>query len=730
MLALLLFFQALPVPVAVLAGMVVDVTGAPVASATVSLDGTDLTAATTADGRFELPVGSPPPWTLRATHAGFETATAIVSDTAAVVRFELAPAAIAETVTVTAWRGSPLAALAAAPVSIVSRDAISGGSAYSLDDALKQVPGFSLFRRSSSRVANPTAQGVTLRGLSASGASRTTVLFDGVPLNDPFGGWVAWNRVPIAAIERVEIMRGGGSDLYGSDAIAGVIQVVSADPQHTRALAQLEGGNEATRRASAFAAVSGGGWFTSIAGEVHHTAGYIPVARVFRGVVDRPAGGASRVATLTAGRQMTATTRLAIRAGAYHEARENGTPLQTNRTTARDVAAELHAVVAGGMLTARGGGGRQAFDQSFATVTLDRGREVLSRTQRIPSHHGFGSLQWTRVWGRLHLLGGAETRIVAGRTREVPFVAGLPGTSVETGGRLRVTGTFVQAAWTPGPAWSVVIGGRSDRASVTPDAGVSLSDGAFSPRASVGYRIAPAWSARATVTRAFRTPTLNERFRGFRVGNVSTVANEALRPERLSGAEASLGWNAPRGATRVTWFVNDVRDVVANVTISSTPALIVRQRQNAGRARSDGVEAEATWRPVPALTATATLSLISARLVDAPEGLTGKRVPQVAPVTGGLAVDWRPARWQVSGRWRASAGQYDDDRNEFLLARAATLDVRLDRTVGRGLDLFLAVENLFDTLVEAGRTPVLTIGQPRTARVGLRLGTSNGGRRR
>ena len=56
--------------------------------------------------------------------------------------------------------------------------------------------GFSLFRRSGSRYANPTSQGVSLRGLGASGARRALVLVDGLPLNDPFGGWVYWARVP------------------------------------------------------------------------------------------------------------------------------------------------------------------------------------------------------------------------------------------------------------------------------------------------------------------------------------------------------------------------------------------------------------------------------------------------------------------------------------------------------------------------------------------------------
>ena len=96
-----------------------------------------------------------------------------------------------------------------------------------LDDALRQVVGFSLFRRTSSRTANPTAQGVSLRGLGASGASRALVLADGIPLNDPFGGWVYWARQPRLGVERLEVLRGGAADLYGSGALGGVVQLVS-----------------------------------------------------------------------------------------------------------------------------------------------------------------------------------------------------------------------------------------------------------------------------------------------------------------------------------------------------------------------------------------------------------------------------------------------------------------------------------------------------------------------
>src|SRR5215469_5635996 len=86
----------------------------------------------------------------------------------------------------------------------ISAEAIDYSGSLVVDDVLRQVPGFSTYRRSSSLFANPTSQGVSLRGVGASATSRSTVLLDGVPLNDPFGGWVYWARVPRAAIESMD----------------------------------------------------------------------------------------------------------------------------------------------------------------------------------------------------------------------------------------------------------------------------------------------------------------------------------------------------------------------------------------------------------------------------------------------------------------------------------------------------------------------------------------------
>src|SRR5690606_40256505 len=114
-----------------------------------------------------------------------------------------------------------------ASVAVVPRVSIESSGAAAADDILRQVPGFSTFRRSSSRHSNPTTQGVSIRNAGGSGAGRTIVMQDGIPLGDPFGGWVQWARVLPIEMQSVEIFRGGGSSLYGSGALSGAVNIIS-----------------------------------------------------------------------------------------------------------------------------------------------------------------------------------------------------------------------------------------------------------------------------------------------------------------------------------------------------------------------------------------------------------------------------------------------------------------------------------------------------------------------
>jgi outer membrane receptor protein involved in Fe transport len=591
------------------------------------------------------------------------------------------PPRAADTITVTATRTETRLADTAASVVVLSDEELRVSAAATVDDALRQVPGFTLFRRSGSAVANPTSQGVTLRGIGASGASRALVLDDGIPLNDPFGGWIYWGRVPRVAIGRVEVLRGGASDLYGSAAMGGVVQFIRrAQPG---VIAEMSGGSHETATGSLFAAGTRGRWRGSVAADLFTTGGWILVQPSQRGAVDVEASSRHSAIDATAGDE-----RFFARLSHYRESRDNGTPLQVNDTTIH----QLSLGFTDRALTLRAYGSDQDYYQTFSAVAADRASERLTVEQRVPSRGAGVSAQWAQAVGSRHaLLAGAEGRWVVGTSAE--------SNRAPVSGRQRTASAFVEDIWLATPALSITGGMRLDSWE---------AETSWSPRLSLLYRANDAVTFTGSAYRAFRAPTLNELYRGFRVGNVQTLANADLGAETLTAIEAGVRTHG----IRATLFVMSMTDAIANVTLSTTPALITRQRQNIGSSRSRGLEVEGEWMPHPTLRASAGWLFVDATAGD-------KRVPQVPrhQLTAQLVYTQRITA-AVQTRW--SAMQFDDDLNELRLDGYFTADLFASVPLGHGLSATAAVENLFDAAIQTAATPVITLGQPRAFRFGLR----------
>lgn len=588
-------------------------------------------------------------------------------------------AQVAEAITVTATRTEQRVADTPASVVVLSQESLAATPAPTLDDALRQVAGFTLFRRAGSRVANPTTQGVSLRGVGASGASRALVLDDGVPLNDPFGGWVYWGRVPRAALDRVEVLRGGASDLYGSSAMGGVIQFIRRETAGVTVDASA--GSERTATASLFA----GSDHFSIAADVLTTGGYILVRPGARGAVDVEADSQHTSIDATARREG-----LFARGSYYRESRNNGTPLQVNDTTIRQLAAG--ADFFGGALALRGYASDQDYFQTFSSIAADRQTERLTIEQRVPSRGAGGNAQWTRAVGARHVvIAGTDLRYAGGRSVELR--AGSPTT---TGGSQRTAALYVEDLFSASPSLTITAGLRGDWWK-NEGGGTELE---ANPRLSVLWK-----NLSASAYTAFRAPTLNELYRGFRVGNIDTLPNADLRAENLTGLE--LGARARN--VRMTLFWTSLTDTIANVTIAGN----TRQRQNLGRTRSAGAEIDAEWRFGPDWNVSAGALYADATVRDGE--LRGRRLPQVPRHQATAQVSWRKIGLQA--RW--SASQFDDDRNALRLRSYFVADFFASRPLGHGLELTLSSENLGNRDVEVSASPVATLGQPRAFRVGL-----------
>jgi outer membrane receptor protein involved in Fe transport len=603
-----------------------------------------------------------------------------------------------ETITVTATRTETRIADTPASVVVLSQKTLETTAAATIDDALRQVPGFTLFRRTGSRVANPTSQGVSLRGIGASGASRALVVDDGIPLNDPFGGWVYWGRVPRAALDRVEILRGGASDLYGSSAMGGVVQFVRRRSDVPAISLDATAGSQQTGTLSLFA----GSRYVSLALDLLDTAGYVLVAPGQRGSVDRHADASHAAADVTLQRD-----RGFVRGSFYSESRNNGTPLQTNDTTIRQLAAGANA----GHFVVRAWGSDQDYAQTFSAIAIDRNSERLTVDQRVPSRSGGASAQWAHTFGMRHaIIAGVEARQVSGASDE---------TVVNVSGRQRTEGVFLEdvialrdVSITAGVRFD---GWRNFDARRNGIALASRSDSAVSPRLAILYRPSSTIAFTALAYRAFRAPTLNELYRSFRVGNVMTLANESLAPERLTAFEAG----ARARYVRATLFWMDLSDVVSNVTLSTTPALITRQRQNVASSRSRGLELEGEW-PLWRSLRLSSGYLVSDAVVTASE-LKGKRLPQVPRHQASAQLTWvSQSTFAIQARW--SAMQFDDDLNRLPLRGYFVTDAFYSRPIATRIDLTFAAENIFDRRIEASATPVITLGQPRSLRAGVRYG--------
>jgi outer membrane receptor protein involved in Fe transport len=391
----------------------------------------------------------------------------------------------------------------------------------------------------------------------------------------------------------------------------------------------------------------------------------------------------------------------------------------------------------------------QIYHQSFSSIAVDRNSELLTRLQTVPSSSTGASVQWSKTFSdTVNFYAGSEFRIVRGSSDEIAFAAGRPTSLVNSGGREATAGTFVGGSYLPTKRLVFSGGVRVDHwreysaysetrplnsAVTTRSAFPDRSETAVSPRVSALFRVNSSVSLTANYSRGFRQPTLNELYRSFRVGNVLTLANENLKAERASTGEGGVLLSAFSNKIylRTVGFCTFINEPVANVTLSSTPALITRQRQNLGQTRSCGLEADGQFRLTKELEFSAGYLFVEPRVTRFPadRSFEGLRVPQVAKdqFTSQIRYD-RPDIASITLQLRASDAQFDDDQNQFRLAGFATVDAFVLRRINRSFEIYLAAENIFNDKVEAGRTPVLTLASPRTLRVGVRINFSSGRR--
>ena len=705
-------------------GTVVDARNVPVAGAQI-LDGAgQLLVTTAADGSFTVPAGTSRVQIL-APH--FES-TAITLEGPSPVHVLLEHPL--ESVVVTAYRSPIASGDSPASTRILTAKNLRQSAGISLDDKLRQVPGFELFRRTSSLVANPTTEGVSLRGLGSTAASRSLVVFDEIPIADPFGGWIHWEELPAPAIHSIELVRGGASDLYGSSAIGGVISIVPVRPEANHFEFNTSGGSESTIDDSLLGSFKLGQWSGLVSSQVIATDGYVLIAPSVRGPIDQPYNVHAQNGLTEFDHGLGHAGRIFLRGSVLNEDRHNGTPIQINST-------RLWRYAGGAdwsNLVVRLFGDSEHYSQTFSSIAPSRKSETLTRIGKDPAGELGAAGHWHQPVGKnLLLLAGADIHDVRAGDNETLFPAakGYQNTTA----RQRQSGVYGEVLFTP-PQWTLSASGRVDYFSnfdasqyktATAAAKLpSLNETVFDPRIGVTRRLTPVLALNASAFRAYRAPTENELYRTGQVGSQTTLANADLRSERATGWEAGAQADLPSlGSTvRVSYFWTVINRPITALTLSSTPTSTLLKRENLGQIESRGISLDFASRPLSWMGIEGGYQYADATVTKYAQQpkLVGNWIPQVARNMATTQLNFSHPRLGVlSLQGRISGRQFDDDQNRFLLHSYFRLGAYASHDFGHHLTAFAAGDNLFDRTIEAGKTPTLTLASPRVARFGLRI---------
>ncbi len=634
---------------------------------------------------------------------------------------------------------------------VIDRAAIESDAANRLETVLGRVAGLDQFRRSDSRSANPTSQGITLRGLGGNAASRALLILDGVPQADPFGGWVAFPAYALSRLGEVRVTRGGGSGLYGAGALAGTVVLESATPDQLAPLsAEVAGGSRGSLDAQGTAALVRPGGFLTATAAYARGDGFVPTVAEDRGPVDRASPYAQASAAVRAVVRSGATE-VQANLSAFTDARERGTAYSAIRSRGADASLRLvgHGRWGWSLL---GYVQTRDFANQFPAINAARTSVTPTLDQYATPATGLGARVEVApsIGGGADLRVGGDMRALSGRTEELyGFAAGTPTRRRVAGGRTLTAGGFADASAVRGPvtfslggrvdAWRISDGRLKERAF---SGGLPLTDLSFpdrhgteaSGRAGAAWRVTKPLTLRAAGYRGWRLPTLNELFRSYRVGADATAANAVLTPEHLWGGEAGADWT-PIGRVKLsaTLFDNRLTGAIANVTMGQRPGTYplvglvaaggaYRVRENLDAIRARGAEVDARWA-AGAWSLSASYAHTASRVEasGAAAGLNGLR-PAQTPLDQALTtIGWAGRGAALSATLRYVAAQFDDDQNTRRLAPATTLDARAAVPVGRGWSVELRSENISDTRVETGTSGanVIERATPRTLWLGV-----------
>lgn len=618
----------------------------------------------------------------------------------------------------------------------IDRETLMSVPSGRIEDALSSIAGFQQFRRSDSRSANASAQGVTLRALGGNATSRALVLLDGVPMSDPFFGYIPFSALAPERLAQIRVTRGGGSGPFGAGALAGTIELESAGIDVLEGVAgQVLANDRGETEVSTTAATRLGSGFLVASGRWDRGKGFFSTPGADRVPLSARAAFDGWSAQIRGVAPLADDIELQFRGLAYRDER-----------TLRFEGADSTIEGQDGSLRLIGRGPWQ-FDaiayvqaRNFTNRIISSTRFVPVLDQRNTPATGLGGkLELRPPVGDAHVLRlGVDYRRSNGELYEnaISAFTGAVRARRNAGGTNTDLGLFVENDWTIG-SLVLTAGARLDRWTIRDGFfderdgdGLSVVSRAYSDRTGWDasfrggalFRASDAIALRAAAYSGLRLPTLNELYRPFVVFPVVTEANAALENERLEGVEAGVDLTPADGVVvSFTAFDNRVKNAIANVTLGTN----LRQRRNIDAIHARGIElsASATFGRFDAI-ASAAWTDAESRGSGFAAALDGNRPSQTPRFVGATTLSYRPAEnWVFSMSLRHVGAQFEDDLETDILPAATTLDAFARVPISDGISLVFRGENLTgETIVTRNQGGSIDLGVPRTVWGGVRFG--------
>jgi vitamin B12 transporter len=557
-------------------------------------------------------------------------------------------------VVVTASRtAQPLLELLA-DVTVIDADEIARAGVSSLAELLQRQPGVEIVQN-----GGPAAvSGVFLRGANR---GQTLVLVDGLRVGSSSAGSTTLEAIPLDQIERIEVLRGPASSLYGADAIGGVIQVFTR--RGGKDLSGSVGAGYGTyNTAAATAGIRGSAGPLAFAVQAGGTRsdGFNAIVdpRNF-GYNDDRDGYESRNVSASldlpwADGQSLAASYLRNRLNAQYD----GGPGFDERTI---TVVETWRVASGNRLA------------PWWTSTLSAGDGVDdSRSQTAFGDFSFDTTQRQYTWQNDFTLPGEAGALTLGVERREERLA--------TEAAFAVTARDTDAAF---GVWRARLGDQALQANLRRDDS-SQYGGRTTGAIAWGWRVSPNWRVTAGYGTAFKAPTFNDLYYpGF--------SNPDLVPETSANVEAAVYATATWDGVRVDARAIGYRNQVKRLIVFGCDADFNCRPENVDQATLEGVTLGLDATFTAGTTVTASLDLASPE-----DDRTGLLLPRRAREHGALAIAHPFGPVRVGLEFIASGRRFDDPANRIPLAGYGIVNLTAEWTVQRGITLFARADNVLD----------------------------------